>query len=142
MKRHQISRWSFLLISMFFVISFNSFSINGGNLHVGCSSAIAKGKKTGPPPHAKAHGYRAKHTYRYYPSANAYYDVERKSYFYLEGDIWRMSVSLPHSLHARLGEHVAIEMPSDKPYTQFHSHKKKYPPGQLKKKKKRAKKKL
>src|SRR5210317_1907969 len=27
-----------------------------------------KHKKSGPPPHAPAHGYRAKHHYRYYPS--------------------------------------------------------------------------
>ena len=126
MKRHQISRWSILLISMFFVISFNTFDTNGGNLQVGCSSAVAKGKKAGPPQHAKAHGYRAKHTYRYYPSAKAYYDVERKSYFYLEGNNWRVGVSLPDNLNVRLGNYVTIGMDSDKPYTSFEVHKRQY----------------
>jgi hypothetical protein len=35
---------------------------------------------------------------------------------------------------------VVIEMDSDKPYTHFDSHKKKYPPGQRKKEKNWAKK--
>jgi hypothetical protein len=52
-----------------------------------------------------------------------------------------MSASLPYSLHIRLGEYVAIEMDTLKPYTHFKSHKKKYPLGQLNKKGKWAKKK-
>ena len=47
-----------------------------------------------------------------------------------------MSVSLPQNLRVRLGDHVIIEMDSDKPYTSYEEHKRKYPPGQLKKKKK------
>jgi hypothetical protein len=57
-------------------------------------------------------------------------------YFYLEGDHWRMSVFLPSQLRVQLGAYVTIEMDSDKPYTRFEEHKRKYPPGQLKKKKK------
>ena len=34
----------------------------------------------------------------------------------------------------RLGDHVSIEMDTDKPYTHYQEHKRKYPPGQLKKK--------
>jgi hypothetical protein len=126
MKHYQISKLSIFLISMFFVISFNSYITNGGNLQVGYSSAFAKGEKTGPPQHAKAHGYRAKHQYRYYPSASAYYDVERKAYFYLEGDNWRMGVSLPDSLSVSLGRYVTVEMESDRPYTGFEEHKRQY----------------
>jgi hypothetical protein len=111
---------------MFFVISLNTFSTSGGNLQVRYSSVLAKGKKTGPPQHAKAHGYRAKHTYRYYPSANAYYDVERKAYFYLEGNNWRVGVSLPDNLNVRLGSYVTIGMDSDKPYTSFEEHRRQY----------------
>jgi hypothetical protein len=91
----------------------------------------------GPPPHAPAHGYRAKHNYHYYPSAQVYFDISRRVYFYLDGDNWKMTVSLPTRFRIKLGEHVAIEMDSDKPYTQFEKHKKKYPPGQLKKKKRK-----
>ncbi len=93
----------------------------------------------GPPPHAPAHGYRAKYRYYYYPSAQVYFDVTRKAYFYMEGGRWRMSVSLPEYLRVRLGSHVTIDMDTDKPYTHFAEHKKKYPPSQLKKKDKKKK---
>ena len=92
-----------------------------------CAPAFAKDKNSGPPAHAKAHGYRAKHTYRYYPAAQAYYDVDRKAYFYLEGDNWRVSASLPISLKTELGDYVTIGMDSDKPYTGFEDHRLKYP---------------
>ena len=96
--------------------------------------------KVGPPPHAPAHGYRAKHTYRYYPDAQVYLDISRELYFYLDDGMWRISVSLPRYLHVRLGDHVTIHMNSDRPYTKYSHHKKKYPPGQMKKKKKKNKK--
>jgi hypothetical protein len=47
-----------------------------------------------------------------------------------------MSASLPHNFRVRLGDHVTIQLDSDRPYTHFDKHKKKYPPGQLKKKEK------
>lgn len=83
-------------------------------------SALGKGPKSkaggGPPAHAPAHGYRAKYNYNYYPKANVYFDTSRKVYFYMEGEKWRASVSLPLDLKVRLGDHVSIEMDSDKPY--------------------------
>lgn len=98
----------------------------------------SKEVKTGPPDHAPAHGYRAK--YNYYPAAQVYFDTERKVYFYLDGDSWNMSVSLPKDIKIGLGDYVTIEMDTDKPYSKFKEHKVKYPPGQLKKKKKKNKK--
>jgi hypothetical protein len=93
----------------------------------------AKKNHGGPPPHAPAHGYRAKHHYRYYPSCSVYYDTHRRLYFYLMGDNWRMDVSLPHGLHVDQRAFVSIEMDSDKPYTHYKEHRRKYPPGQSKK---------
>ncbi len=95
-----------------------------------------KKTKGGPPPHAPAHGYRAKHHYRYYPSCSVYYDTNRELYFYLIGDNWRMDVSLPQGLHVESSAYVSIEMDSDKPYTHYKEHQRKYPPGQAKGKKK------
>ena len=92
-----------------------------------------KKTKGGPPPHAPAHGYRAKYHYRYYPSCSVYYDTYRELYFYLVGDNWRVDVSLPHGLHVDRQAYVSIEMDSDKPYTRYKEHKRKYPPGQAKK---------
>ena len=89
----------------------------------------------GPPPHAPAHGYRAKHTYYYYPDAEVYFDVGRSVYFYMHGDNWRMTTALPGSLSLHLGDHVRLDMNTDKPYVDFHQHRKKYPPGQMKVKK-------
>jgi len=103
-------------------------------------AVVVKAKtKGGPPPHAPAHGYRAKYSYRYYPSCYVYFDISRRCYFYLAGDGWKVSASLPVSLRAQLGDYVSIEMDTDRPYINFEEHKKKYPPGQLKKKKKEGK---
>ena len=43
---------------------------------------VAKSKpKAGPPPHAPAHGHRAKYSYQYYPSCYVYFDISRRCYF-------------------------------------------------------------
>ena len=91
--------------------------------------------KNAPPPHAPAHGYRAKHKYYYYPSCSIYFDIERKVYFYLSGENWEMKAELPSTLKVKLGDHVTLELETDKPYTNHKKHQKKYPPGQVKKKK-------
>jgi len=48
-----------------------------------------------------------------------------------------MSLSLPQDTLLQLDDYVTIDMETDKPYTMFKEHKHKYPPGQLKKKKKK-----
>ena len=108
MKKIQILKWPIFLIST-----------HEGGIQISSYSVLAKEGKTSPPEHAKTHGYRAKHTYRYYPSANAYSDVERKSYFYPEGNNWRVGVSLPDNLNVKLGTYVTIGMDSGKPYGQL-----------------------
>ncbi|MBW2411373.1 MAG: hypothetical protein JRF72_16370 [Deltaproteobacteria bacterium] len=96
-----------------------------------------KHKKKGPPAHAPAHGYRAKHQYRYYPAHKVYYDTGRRLYFYLKGDNWEVGASLPSHIRIGLGKSVSIELHTDKPYLHHAEHVKKYPPGQLKKKNKK-----
>ncbi|MGD2186712.1 MAG: hypothetical protein PVI71_11325 [Desulfobacterales bacterium] len=108
--------------------------------HSGYSKAGHKHKKGGPPAHAPAHGYRAKHYYRYYPSCSVYFDQGRKLYFYIKGDHWEVGASLPNHLRISLGDSVSIELDTDKPYLHHAEHVKKYPPGQLKKKHKKKKK--
>jgi hypothetical protein len=122
----------FVLTALFF-ISFAVLKGPEGDPLFCCSTALAKNKAAGPPPHAKAHGYRAKYAYRYYPSAQVYYDVDRRAYFHLEGKSWQISVSLPTALRVQLGDYVTLEMNSDKPYLKFEEHQKRYPPGHLKK---------
>jgi len=90
----------------------------------------------GPPPWAPAHGYRAKFRYRYYPSVQIYYDVNRGLYFYFYMGKWRCGDVLPQGLKVK-GEYVVLEMETDKPY-EFHAEVlKRYPPGQKKGKGKR-----
>ena len=131
----------FIAIGLF-LFSFSGCGTTGGGVAVewGQGNEYAhhhKVKKGGPPPHAPAHGYRAKYNYRYYPSCSVYYDDFRKLYFYLEGSNWRISASLPHAIQVGLGGYVSIEMDADKPYIYNKKHKHKYPPGQYKKKHKK-----
>jgi hypothetical protein len=128
----------FLLGCGLFMFSLNACGVNRGGIQVGGRGPAVK---HGPPPHAPAHGYRAKYAYRYYPACHVYFDVHRQVYFYLAGGNWRMSVSLPSNIRMRLADHVIIEMDSDRPYIKFSEHKRKYPPGQMKKNKKWVKKK-
>ena len=93
-------------------------------------------KKGGPPPWAPAHGYRAKHRYRYYPSSRVYYEKERGVYFYYRNGEWQVSVSLPTSLRLDVGDYVTLEMDTDRPYEYDNDVVRRYPPGQLKKQEK------
>lgn len=76
----------------------------------------------GPPPHAPAHGYRAKHCYRYYPANEVYYDTGRRIYFYMEGGAWVSDALLPYHLRVSLGNYETVEMYSDKPYRHHHKY--------------------
>jgi hypothetical protein len=91
-------------------------------------SALMKG---GPPPHAPAHGYRAKHQYRYYPNCDVYHDASRGVYFYLKGDGWAVGTSLPLDLQRNLGASVNLDLDTDKPYEHHAEHLKQYPQGKI-----------
>jgi hypothetical protein len=94
-------------------------------------------EKKGPPPHAPAHGYRAKHAYRYYPSREVYYDTGRNMYFYIEGEVWKSGLSLPYHLQVDLGDYQTVEIDGDTPYAYHekirHGGKHTGPPGKAKK---------
>jgi hypothetical protein len=107
--------------------------LTGGSVHFGKSQPRTVATHTpppakgGPPPHAKAHGYRAKHKYHYYPREEVYFDPGRGMYFFLDGRNWRMSASLPGSLQINLSRYVTIEMEHERPYVEYEQHKVKYP---------------
>jgi hypothetical protein len=121
----------------FFIFSFSSNVCAGRSMRIqgekGSDSEQSKyaknNKNGGPPSHAPAHGYRAKHQYRYYPSRSVYYDTGRGLYFYLKGDNWEVRASLPGSFRVGLGESVSIELDTDKPYIHHAEHVKKYSRG-------------
>lgn len=144
MKHDYIKKRWLNFIGVILILSFSGCIATGGGAHVdwGDKSKETRHpavytKKGGPPPHAPAHGYRAKYNYYYYPGSSVYYDTYRKLYFYLEGNNWRVSVSLPQDIRVKLGDHVSIEMGTDKPYTYHEEHSRKYPQGQFKKKSKK-----
>ena len=85
----------------------------------------------GPPPWAPAHGYRAK-KYRYYPSTQVYFDTQRDVYFYYSGGDWRVSASLPGRIRVNMGDHVTLEMGTDRPYRYHSEVVRHYPPGHAK----------
>jgi len=94
-----------------------------------------KYKKGGPPPHAPAYGYRAKHQYRYYPCCSAYYDAGRGVWFYIKTGDWTIGASIPTDIRAQLGYYVNISMDTDTPYEFNDEHRKQYPAEKFKKKK-------
>lgn len=133
----------FIVISVIIAFNSNVFAGNsitiqwGKNSDSGSQEEVSKQKKkNGPPAHAPAHGYRAKYQYRYYPSRSVYYDTQRGLYFYLKGDNWEVGATLPSSLRVGLGDFVSVELETDKPYTHYNEHRKQYPPGKAKAKKK------
>ncbi len=87
------------------------------------------GRGGGPPPWAPAHGYRAKYKYRYYPSTEVYFDVDRNFYFYFSDGNWQVTKRLPFHMKAGLGNSVVLEMATDKPYRYHSDVVKRYPPG-------------
>ena len=127
--------FSLVIFSSSIVFAGGSFTFKWGkNSESGQQQVQSKSKhkKGGPPAHAPAHGYRAKHQYRYYPSSNVYKDTERGIYFYLKGDKWEVGASLPLPLREGLGESVSIELETDKPYIHHTEHVKQYPPKKAK----------
>lgn len=93
---------------------------------------IVERREPGPPAHARAYGLRRQYRYVYYPSCFVYFDIERKIYFYREGDIWRSSQHLPAGIAIPSGEGVPLELDTDTPHIHFNDHQKNYPPGQIK----------
>jgi hypothetical protein len=105
----------------------NAISVQWGDNPKQASDAGVYKRKGGPPPHAPAHGYRAKHQYRYYPSRNVYYDQGRGVYFYIKGDGWTVGASLPTDLRSDLGYAVNLDMDTDNPYEFNAEHLRQYP---------------
>ena len=86
-----------------------------------------------PPAHAPAYGRRGMHTYVYYPSSYVYFDSARGTYFYMAGGVWKATVTLPSHISISVSEGISLRLETAKPYEHFHTHKGKYPRGQLKK---------
>lgn len=84
-----------------------------------CVSFAAAPVLADPPPWAPAHGWRAKHQYVYYPSAEVYYAPASRMWFWLGGSGWQAGVNLPLALqgYVNVGG-VNISLDVDRPYLQ------------------------
>lgn len=88
-------------------------------LAVACTGLIAPAALADPPPWAPAHGWRAKHQYVYYPSAEVYYEPASSMWFWLGGNGWQAGVNLPLALQGYVSAGgVNISLDADRPYLQ------------------------
>lgn len=94
---------------------------------IGKSNSPSTASRQGPPAHAPAHGYRRKFGYHYYPDQHVYYAPDRGTYFWLEGEAWKVGVELPSRIALNLGDHVSIELDSQTPYKQHATVARKHP---------------
>ena len=94
---------------------------------IGKSNSPSTASRQGPPAHAPAHGYRRKFGYHYYPDQNVYYARDRGTYFWLQGETWKVGVELPSHIALNLGGHVSIELDTQTPYEQHDAVAKKHP---------------
>jgi len=86
-------------------------------------------KKGGPPAHAPAHGYRKKFDYKYYPSKKVYYCSQRRLYFWIEGDGWKLGASLPSNLNVSGVDSISVDISQETPYMHYESNYKQSHPG-------------
>ncbi len=147
MRRWKVVDIRWLLAGLVLLFMFGCASTGGGvDYERGSQESTNQSEakvlhRNGPPDHAPAHGYRARHSYRYYPANEVYYHTGRRIYFYIEGGVWVSDALLPYQLRLSLGGYETVEIYSDTPYEYHEKHKRKHkpkhkpPPGQAKKNK-------
>lgn len=67
--------------------------------------------------------------YWYYPAIETYYDPRVSIYIYQEHNHWVSARALPPHLRPRLGHHVTVRSPHDRPYADHHRHRERYASG-------------
>ena len=94
---------------------------------INCRKPVVVYHEPGPPPHAKAYGYRAKHVFWYYPAIEVYYSPNLKVYTVLKNGEWLTMDTSPISIEGV--SYVIIESESEKPWLNHSYYKQKYQPG-------------
>lgn len=115
------------ILASLFLVSCESVRAGGGTTSPPPEPPVIK--KGGPPDHAPAHGYRKKFQYHYYPSSKVYYSVERKVYFWIEGDGWKFGASLPARFSISADSKVSVSIDDDTPYAHYDANYKSSHPG-------------
>lgn len=104
---------SVIKICLLFFVGISALSFSGCAVRVGTGPDVVR---KGPPPHAPAHGYRRKCRYYYYPSAEVYFELGQRRYFWIEGGAWRVGVRLPDYIVVSSADRVVVELDDDVPY--------------------------
>ncbi|MBI4236882.1 MAG: hypothetical protein HY696_00515 [Deltaproteobacteria bacterium] len=81
-----------------------------------------------PPPHAPAHGWRAKNRYVYYPQSQVYFSPDRRLYFWMEGHDWRVGVQLPPRIVIDSQRSISLELEATRPYLEHPDTLRRHPP--------------
>ena len=75
---------------------------------------IVPGKR--PPPHAPAWGYRRKYRYHYYPTDRVYYNLDTKTYFWIDGGKWKLGLEIPTGVILNDSDRVGMVLGQPWPY--------------------------
>ncbi len=127
----------YLTLAIIIIISQLSGCKTMGGIMVSNQSTHSSNSKHMPSVHERRTTVEL-HEYYYYPNSAIYFEPSRNIYFYLSGTKWLVSASLPN--HYKLDRHrISLKMKSDKPYSHYYSHKKKYPKKHKSKPRKRHK---
>lgn len=89
-----------------------------------------------PPKWAPAHGYRAKTRHIYFPEQNFYYDIQQRSYIYLNSGKWSISVAVPTpfiSINLGSAPQIQLDYYGAYPYYYNTDHRVKYKTVKVKK---------
>ena len=134
--------FSISILASLFLVSCETVRVGGGTSSPppGPSEGPPVVKKGGPPDHAPAHGFRRKFQYYYYPSSKVYYSVERKVYFWIEGDGWKFGATLPAGFTISGDSKVSVSIDDETPYAHYDANYKSTHPGKGKAKGKDKKK--
>lgn len=117
MKTRNIAFTGAIVVALVCSLALPAFAGIGININIGGAVQSAPApSKGGPPPWAPAHGKRAKHSYKYYPDAQCYFDPVRATWFFLEASEWVVRATLPDRLRIGLGGPVILGMDVDRPY--------------------------
>jgi hypothetical protein len=86
-----------------------------------------------PPPHAPAHGWRAKqvqqghHRYVYYPQREIYYARDRDLWYWLDGGNWQSGARLPRNLSAFVVGGIDLALAGERPYVHHDDVRRQHP---------------
>lgn len=53
-------------------------------------------------------------------------NVSTGGYFYLNGGVWQVAMTLPSTVRLDSGDYVSLELETDRPYLYYDEHKGKY----------------